>query len=68
MVARDSPDVVNADPPVDDGDPILFANVFEGDITNVSSVDINELLMTTNNGRNAVRNKHQLWPNNQVST
>ena len=25
MVARDSPDVVNADPPVDDGDPILFA-------------------------------------------
>ena len=67
QVARDFPKEVNKDPPDDEGDPILFANVFEGDINNVTSVDINELLMTTNNARNVIRNKHQLWPNNQVS-
>ena len=45
----------------------MAAGQFEGDIVNVTSVDINELLMTTNNARNAIRNKLQLWPNGKVS-
>ena len=64
--ARDSPDEVSKDPPKGI-DPILSAGAFEGDIVDVTSIDINELMMTKNNARNAIRNKHQLWPNGKVS-
>jgi len=70
QVARDQPEEVSADPPAD-VDPILNIDVveqeyFEGDIVNITKVDISESLMQTHNGRNAIRNRHQLWPNGKV--
>ena len=47
-------------------DPILLAQAFEGDIVNVSKIDIAELRMNSVFGRNAIRNKNALWPNNEV--
>ena len=69
--ARDYPDVVSDDPP-ENVDPILNEGVheteyFEGDISNVTKTDISLQLMQTSNGRNAIRNTHQLWPNGKVS-
>lgn len=68
--ARDYPEDVSGDPP-EDIDPILNEDVvekeyFEGDIVNVTKVDISEQIMQTSNGRNAIRNTHQLWPNGKV--
>ena len=70
--ARDYPEEVSDDPP-ENIDPILNEDVvekeyFEGDIVNVTKVDISEQIMQTSNGRNAIRNTHQLWPNGKVST
>ena len=65
-MARDTPEIA-ADAPPDGFDPIMAAGQFEGDIVNVTSIDINELLMSSNNARNAIRNKRQLWPNGKVS-
>ena len=70
-LARDYPDEVSADPP-ENVDPILNEDVvekeyFEGDIVNVTKVDISEQIMQTSNGRNAIRNTHQLWLNGKVS-
>ena len=70
--ARDYPEEVSDDPP-EDIDPILNEDVvekeyFEGDIVNVTKVDISEQIMQTSNGRNAIRNTHQLWPNGKVSS
>ena len=69
--ARDYPDVVSDDPPAN-VDPIMNVGVhekefFEGDILNVTKTDISLQLMQTSNGRNAIRNTHQLWPNGKVS-
>jgi len=64
-MARDTPEIA-ADAPPDGFDPIMAAGQFEGDIVNVTSIDINELLMSSNNARNAIRNKRQLWPNGKV--
>ena len=69
--ARDFPEDVSGDPP-ENIDPILNEDVvekeyFEGDIVNITKVDISEQIMQTSNGRNAIRNTHQLWPNGKVS-
>ena len=55
------------DPLVEEGeDPILSANAFEGDIVNVSKIDIAELHMNSVYGRNAIRNQRLLWRNDEV--
>jgi len=64
--ARVNAEVIASDEPASGDDPIMLAGQFEGDIVNVTSIDISSLLMTSNNARNAIRNKHQLWQNGKV--
>ena len=61
-------DVADIDPVADEGvdeDPILLANAFEGDILNVTKVEIHDMhIATSAETRNA--HKTGLWPNNEV--
>ena len=61
-------DVADVDPIADedmDEDPILLANAFEGDILNVTKVEIHDMhIATSAETRNA--HKTGLWPNNEV--
>ena len=61
-------DVPEMDPLVAEGtDPILKAELFEGDIYNVSQRDIRDMRFVSTLGtRNAIRNMNLLWPNNKV--
>jgi hypothetical protein len=64
--ARNNAKAIASDEPASGDDPIMLARQFEGDIV-TTSIDISSMLMTSNNARNAIRNKHQLWQNGKVS-
>ena len=60
-------DLPQLDPLDEEGeDPIMKAGGFEGDIMNVTKIDIAEMRMSSANGRNAIRNKNGLWRNDEV--
>ncbi len=65
---RRAADVQDEDPLLLEGeDPIELAGAFEGDIVNISKVDIAEMrVRALSFTRNAIRNKNMLWPNCEV--
>lgn len=64
---RRAADVADEDPLLLEGEDPIEGPHFEGDITNVTKVDITEMrVQALSFTRNAIRNKNMLWPNCEV--